>query len=88
MATTTRHDKNKVYQSHFPASQSFLIDRSLPHGRGQAMDWLLARQSHIEKKLAARHLRDGKQGLPIIVYGLLTDAEGRTAKRNCGLVKA
>jgi transposase len=71
----------------------------------QAMDWLLARQSLIEKKLAARHLhngslvlydvstsyyeghtcplarygkdRDGKNGLPVIVYGLLTDAEGR-----------
>ncbi|MDZ4063944.1 MAG: IS1634 family transposase [Coriobacteriia bacterium] len=71
----------------------------------KAMDWLLARQSHIEKKLAQRHLqegslvlydvsssyyegrtcplarlghnRDGKKGLPIIVYGLLTDSEGR-----------
>jgi len=69
------------------------------------MDWLLARQARIEKKLAQRHLhdgslvlydvsssyyeghtcplarlghnRDGKQGLPIIVYGLLTDSEGR-----------
>ena len=71
----------------------------------QAMDWLLAQQPRVEKKLAERHLqngslvlydvsssyyeghtcplarlghnRDGKQGLPIIVYGLLTDAEGR-----------
>jgi len=71
----------------------------------QALDWLLARQAHIEKKLAQRHLhdgslvlydvsssyyeghtcplarlghnRDGKKGLPIIVYGLLTDSEGR-----------
>jgi transposase len=71
----------------------------------QAMDWLLARQPQIEKKLAQRHLqegslvlydvsssyyegrtcplarlghnRDGKKGLPIIVYGLLTDSEGR-----------
>lgn len=70
-----------------------------------AMDWLLARQQHIEKKLAQRHLgegavvlydvsssfyegktcplacyghdRDGKKGLPIIVYGLLTDPHGR-----------
>ena len=70
-----------------------------------AMDWLLARQQDIEKKLAQRHLtegavvlydvsssyyeghtcplacyghdRDGKKGLPIIVYGLLTDAHGR-----------
>src|SRR4051795_12550052 len=70
-----------------------------------AMDWLLERQSAIEKKLAKRHLtdgalvlydvtssyyegktcplarfghdRDGKTGLPIIVYGTLTDAEGR-----------
>ena len=70
-----------------------------------AMDWLLARQSAIEKKLAKRHLsngalvlydvtssyyegktcplarfghdRDGKTGLPIIVYGTLTDADGR-----------
>jgi transposase len=71
----------------------------------QALDWLLARQAQIEKKLAQRHLldgslvlydvsssyyegrtcplarlghnRDGKKGLPIIVYGLLTDNEGR-----------
>lgn len=70
-----------------------------------AMDWLLARQGRIERKLAARHLgeggqvlydvsssyyeghtcplaqfghsRDDKRGLPIIVYGVLTDAEGR-----------
>jgi transposase len=70
-----------------------------------AMDWLLGRQSAIEKKLARRHLsdgalvlydvtssyyegktcplarfghdRDGKTGLPIIVYGALTDADGR-----------
>ena len=71
----------------------------------RAMDWLLARQPQIEKKLASRHLktgalvlydvsssyyeghhcplarfghnRDNKQGLPIIVYGLLTDSQGR-----------
>lgn len=71
----------------------------------QAMDWLLAQQPRVEKKLAERHLqngslvlydvsssyyeghscplarlghnRDGKKGLPIIVYGLLTDADGR-----------
>jgi transposase len=71
----------------------------------EAMDWLLERQERIEKKLAARHLRegslvlydvsssyyegrhcplahyghdrDGQKGLPIIVYGLLTDPEGR-----------
>ncbi len=70
-----------------------------------AMDWLLARQEQIEKKLAARHLsdgaivlydvsssyyegrkcplaqfghdRDGKKGLPIIVYGVMTDGDGR-----------
>src|SRR5262249_23712495 len=70
-----------------------------------AMDWLLERQSAIEKKLAKRHLtdgalvlydvtssyyegkacplarfghdRDGKTGLPIIVYGVLTDADAR-----------
>ena len=70
-----------------------------------ALDWLLARQPHIEQKLAARHLpeggvvlydvsssyyegrtcplarfghdRDGKTGLPIIVYGVMTDAAGR-----------
>src|SRR5512142_3402215 len=69
------------------------------------MDWLLDRQSAIEKRLARRHLsegalvlydvtrsyyggktcplarrghdRDGKTGCPIIVYGALTDAEGR-----------
>ena len=70
----------------------------------EAMDWLLARQERIEKKLAARHLaegglalydvsssfyegrtcplaqfghdRDGKKGLPIIVYGVMTNDEG------------
>ena len=70
-----------------------------------AMDWLLARQAVIEKRLAQRHLsdgamvlydvsssyyegktcplarfghdRDGKTGRPIIVYGALTDADGR-----------
>ena len=69
-----------------------------------AMDWLLARQSLIENKLAARHLedgslilydvsssfytgthcplaefghaRDGKNGYPQIVYGLLCNAAG------------
>ena len=71
----------------------------------EALDWLLARQSRIEKKLAGRHLsdgavvlydvsssyyeghccplakfghnRDGKKDRPIIVYGVLTDADGR-----------
>src|SRR6266480_3625080 len=71
----------------------------------QALDWLLARQPQIEKKLAQLHLgeggrvlydvsssyyegrtcplalyghdRDGKKGLPIIVYGVLTDLSGR-----------
>ena len=71
----------------------------------KAMDWLLARQPRIEKKLAERHLtdgavvlydvsssyyegrtcplarfghdRDGQKGRPIIVYGVLTDGEGR-----------
>jgi transposase len=70
-----------------------------------ALDWLLKRQRAIENKLARRHLsegasvlydvtssyyegktcplaryghdRDGKTGCPIIVYGALTDAEGR-----------
>jgi transposase len=70
-----------------------------------ALDWLLARQSRIERKLAARYLReggrvlydvtssfyeghtcplarfghdrDGKKGLPIIVYGVMTDRDGR-----------
>jgi len=69
-----------------------------------AMDWLLARQTRIETKLARRHLedgtlvlydvsssyytghrselvqfghsRDGKQGFPQIVYGLLCNAQG------------
>jgi transposase len=70
-----------------------------------ALDWLWARQERIEKKLAARHLRegglvlydvtsssyegrtcplvhfgynrDGDKQLPIIVYGVMTDGEGR-----------
>src|SRR6266403_6033111 len=70
----------------------------------EAMDWLLERQERIEKKLAARHLRegglvlydvsssfyegrtcplaqfghdrDGKKGLPIIVYGVMTNGDG------------
>lgn len=76
----------------------------------QTLDWLLARQTQIEKKLAERHLnsgsivlydvsssyyeghccplarlghnRDGKKGLPIIVYGLLTDDAGRPVAVN------
>ena len=71
----------------------------------EALDWLLARQGRIEKKLARQHLsegavvlydisssyyeghccplakfghnRDGKKDRPIIVYGVLTDADGR-----------
>lgn len=71
----------------------------------QALDWLLARQARIEKKLARLHLsegsvvlydisssyyeghccplakfghnRDGKKDRPIIVYGMLADADGR-----------
>ena len=70
-----------------------------------ALDWLLARQKRIEKKLADRHLKagghalydvsssyyygqhcilaalghnkDGKSNVRIIVYGLLTDPDGR-----------
>jgi hypothetical protein len=70
-----------------------------------ALDWLLARQEKIEKKLADRHLQEGatvlydvsssyyeghtcplaryghskdkKKGKPIIVYGVMTDSEGR-----------
>lgn len=70
-----------------------------------AMDWLLKRQSQIEKRLAARHLSEGKQvfydvsssyyegrccslahfghdrdkkrGKRIIVYGVMTDSDGR-----------
>ena len=70
-----------------------------------AMDWLAARQSRIENKLAKRHLedgvqvlydvsssyyegrtcdlaqfgygRDGKKGKPVIVYGAMTDTQGR-----------
>jgi transposase len=70
-----------------------------------AMDWLGERQERVEKKLAARHLRegglvlydvsssfyegrtcpwarfghdrDGRKGWPIIVYGVMTDGEGR-----------
>ena len=70
----------------------------------EAMDWLGERQERIEKKLAARHLRegglvlydvsssfyegrtcplaqfghdrDGKKGLPVIVYGVMTNGEG------------
>ena len=70
-----------------------------------ALDWLLQRQTTIERKLAKRHLsegglvlydvttsfyqgktcslaqfghnRDGKNGCPMIVYGVLTDGGGR-----------
>jgi transposase len=69
-----------------------------------ALDWLMARQRRIEKKLARLHLReggqalydvsssyyeghtcplaqlarsrDGKKGLPVIVYGVMTNDEG------------
>jgi hypothetical protein len=75
-----------------------------------AMDWLLARQPRIEKKLAANHLaenslvlydisssyyegrtcslaqfghnRDDKKGRLIIVYGVLTDGDGRPISIN------
>ena len=71
----------------------------------EALDWLLARQEKVERRLAALHLadgalalydvsssyyegrtcplaqygkdRDGKKGLPIIVYGVMTDRAGR-----------
>jgi len=71
----------------------------------EAMDWLVQRQSRIEKKLARRHLqsgdpvfydvtssyyegftcrlaefgynRDGKRGKTSIVWGVMTDREGR-----------
>jgi len=70
-----------------------------------ALDWLLARQAKIQKKLAGRHLaegaqvlydlsssyfegskcplaafghnRDGKHGLRIVTYGVMTDRDGR-----------
>jgi transposase len=69
-----------------------------------ALDWLLARQKHIEKKLVLRYLeesgqvlfdvsrsyseghacplarrghdRDGRKGLPITVYGMMTNSRG------------
>lgn len=74
------------------------------NGLYNALDWLLGRQSFIERKLAARHLKEGatvfydissssyygsqcplaawgynRDGLklPGIVYGLLTDGDGR-----------
>ncbi len=75
-----------------------------------AMDWLWERQERIEKKFAARHLRegglvlydvtsssyegrtcplvrfghnrDGDKQLPIIVYGVMTDGEGRPVAVN------
>ena len=81
------------------------IEDAEPDELYDAMDWLLGRQGRIEKKLAKKHLQDGtlvlydisssyyegrccglakyghnrdkKQGKKIIVYGLLTDAEGR-----------
>jgi transposase len=41
----------------------------------QAMDWLLARQERIEKKLAARHLREGG----LVLYDVSSSSyEGRT----------
>lgn len=70
----------------------------------EALDWLLARQGRMEKKLAKRHLGEGslvlydvttsyyegrtcslaqfghdrdKKGKRVIVYGVLTDAQGR-----------
>jgi transposase len=43
-----------------------------------AMDWLLARQERVEKALARRgHSRDGKKGTLQIVFGLVTDKDGR-----------
>lgn len=86
-------------------AQQLDIEDAEPNELYDAMDWLLKRQDHIEKKLAAKHLvggtlvlydisssyyeghccklakrghnRDKKQGKTIVVYGLLTDDEGR-----------
>src|SRR5947209_2003992 len=101
--------------SHLPPSLIDIIRRALAEELSvqdahedelyQALDWLLARQAQIEKKLAERHWhegsevlydisssyyegrccslvryghnRDGKRDRPIIVYGVLTDTEGR-----------
>lgn len=76
----------------------------------EALDWLLARQGNVERKLANRHLsegtlvlydisssyyegrtcpliafghnKDGKKGKKIIVYGVMTDPEGRPVTVN------
>ena len=46
-------------------------NRGSPHA---TTDWLLERQGHIEKKLAALgHNRDGKKGKLQVNYGLLTN---------------
>jgi hypothetical protein len=86
-------------------AQELDVADATEHDLYDAMDWLLARQGAIEKKLARRHLggeatvlydvtssyyegktcplahfgydRDGKTGCRIIVYGTLTDADGR-----------
>ena len=45
-----------------------------------AMDWLLARQGHIEKKLAARHLLEGS----LVLYDVTSSYyEGRTCPLAC-----
>ena len=95
----TRHWHNTTL-----AEELDLADATQEH-LYEAMDWLLLRQSVIEKKLAKRHLsegalvlydvtssyyegktcplarfghdRDGNTGCPIIVYGALTDGDGR-----------
>ena len=95
---TTRHWHSSTL------AQELQIEDAQVEELYSAMDWLLTRQSHIEKKLAKLHLKNGgpvfydisssyyegancplamfgysrdqKKGLPIIVYGLLTDAQG------------
>jgi transposase len=86
-------------------AQELAVDDATEDELYQALDWLLARQARIEKKLAKLHLdegsvvlydisssyyeghccplaqfghnRDKKKDRPIIVYGALTDADGR-----------
>jgi len=85
-------------------AQDFNVPNADENDLYEAMDWLLARQGFIEKKLAKRHLSEGAMvfydvssssyhgthcslarrgknrdglSLPSIVYGLLTDWDGR-----------
>jgi transposase len=89
VATTPRIYKGKLYQTHLlrrslagekfvAASDAFVAQRHLRNGSLVLYDVSSSSYEGHACPLARHgHNRDDKRGLPIIVYGLLTDGEGR-----------